>query len=506
MAPDPTPRSAPGALNAWHWPLLVGLGACAIAMSFPHRLVTDGDTHLHIAVGRWIIAHRAIPFHDPFSFTAAGKTWVPHEWGAEIVLAIAYEALGWGGVIAATGLAIFASFAILTRALMRHFAPPRAALGATLAFLLTEEHLLARPHVIALPLMVLWMWRIIAARDEGRVPSPLLLPVMTLWCNLHGGFVVGLGFVALLGSEAVIEAKGAERIAAARRWGVFFGLALASALVSPNFIAGLLLPFELMRMSYSMAAIAEWQGASFTGYQPVEIWIVVIALAGLSLGLRLKLTRTAMVLLLLHMALSHVRNAELLGFIAPLLVAAPLAAHLRALGLATGIEAVARAPTRRAAAIAALVVALGFLATAALFDAARFRPNQEVAPVAALEAVREAGITGPVLNLYGFGGFLVFSGVPVFIDGRADLYGDNFIRSFVDAVNGGNDDDLRQLLERYAIQWTMFEPKTPAVRLLDRFPDWQRVYADKFAVVHRRNGPAPQRPLAPIEGPHADNR
>jgi len=37
------------------------------------------DTYLHIAAGRWTLAHAALPVHDPFSHSLAGATWVPHE-------------------------------------------------------------------------------------------------------------------------------------------------------------------------------------------------------------------------------------------------------------------------------------------------------------------------------------------------------------------------------------------------------------------------------------------
>ena len=51
-------------------------------------------------------------------------------------------------------------------------------------------------------------------------------------------------------------------------------------------------------------------------------------LGGFALGIRLPLSRLTMVLLLLYLALTHVRHIELLGFIAPLLVATPLAEQL----------------------------------------------------------------------------------------------------------------------------------------------------------------------------------
>src|SRR5438132_14009563 len=99
----------------WLVPLLVGLGAYAVAVSAAVNLLNDGDTLSHIAIGRWIIGHRALPFSDPFSDTLSGGIWVPHEWLAEVVFAGVYDRLGWGGIVAATGLAIAAASALLTR-------------------------------------------------------------------------------------------------------------------------------------------------------------------------------------------------------------------------------------------------------------------------------------------------------------------------------------------------------------------------------------------------------
>ena len=111
-------RRVPQEARSWLVPLLVGLGAYAVAISAAVNLLNDGDTLSHIVIGRWIIEHRALPFHDPFSYTFYGGTWVPHEWLAEIVFAALYDSLGWGGVIAATALAAATAFALLTSASM----------------------------------------------------------------------------------------------------------------------------------------------------------------------------------------------------------------------------------------------------------------------------------------------------------------------------------------------------------------------------------------------------
>ena len=94
-----------------------------------------------------------------------------------------------------------------------------------------------------------------------------------------------------------------------------------------------------------------------------------------------------------------------------------------------------------------------------------------------------------MLNDFNFGGFLIAAEVPVFIDGRADLYEAAFLSRYLEAVSLSKPDSLENVLEQYAIRWTMLRPGTPAIALLDHLPGWTRVYADEYAVIHRRLAP-----------------
>ena len=132
--------------------------------------------------------------------------------------------------------------------------------------------------------------------------------------------------------------------------------------------------------------------------------------------------------------------------------------------------------------IASLVVALS--ASIPLLLAPIARADDPVTPASALAAAERLGLDGPVLNSERFGGYLIFRGVPTFIDGRAELYGDAFLDRYL-AIEGGSEPALAAVLDAYGITWTLTAPQQAATNRLDAL-GWQRVYADAVAVVHTR--------------------
>jgi len=203
-------------------PLLVGLAVYAPLLFAAPALLSDPDTYWHIAAGRWMIAHHAVPDHDVFSFSMRGAPWTPPEWLAEVVIAALYDKFGWVGLVMATAASAAAALAILLRALLHSLTPVQALIATVLAAMLVIPHLLARPHILALPILVWWTAALVAARSADRTPSLWLVPLSMLWANLHSSYMLGLGLAAMLAAEAVLLAS--DRLArrrAARGWGLF---------------------------------------------------------------------------------------------------------------------------------------------------------------------------------------------------------------------------------------------------------------------------------------------
>src|ERR1700759_3402162 len=103
--------------------LMLALVLIPAVLGSSKTIFNDGDVSWHIATGRWILAHHAIPRTDPFSFTWFGKPWVPIEWLTEAILGGAYNIAGYGGVAALVTLALMALHAIVYASASRYIRP-----------------------------------------------------------------------------------------------------------------------------------------------------------------------------------------------------------------------------------------------------------------------------------------------------------------------------------------------------------------------------------------------
>jgi hypothetical protein len=276
--------------------------------------------------------------------------------------------------------------------------------------------------------------------------------------------------------EALVEAVPDRRWIVARDWALFACASLLCGAVTPQGPEGLIFPFRLMEMS-SLAGVDEWRPMDFSKFGPFEISLGVVLFVGLSRGMRVPPIRLLLLLGLLHMTLQHNRHAIVAVLVAALVLADPLA------------EALGQEQPKIKPAGTRAWLAWGALAT--LLVAARlglpFNPaDGPTAPGAAVDHVPASLRSAPVLNDYGFGGYLIFRGVRPFVDGRTDLYGDRFMQRYYQIMSPDSA-ALNQTLKQRNIAWTILPPGSAVAALMDGRPGWRRIYADRFAVVHMRD-------------------
>jgi len=452
---------------------LAAFAAGAVLAGFLPQIFNDADTWWHLAAGDWILAHRAVPVRDIFTYTFANTPWNAHEWLSEVLMAGAFAAGGWAGLHILFALALGVTAATVAGALRRRTDVIPALLVSILGLACVAGGLLARPHILALPMLAIWTSALVEARERGTAPPLRLAIIMLVWANLHGGFAFGLALAVALGTEAWVM----ERGRAAKAWAVFVGVSILAALITPQGLEGLLFPIKLLAMP-GLATIGEWGPSNFGRPTPFLFALLGMSLVLMTGKVRLPLSRALLIVALIYLALSHARHVMLFAVVAPLLAAPALGAAWPARSQ--------NSPRWLLPVLAALPLVL-LLARLTLPAA---RSEDRVTPIAALAHVPLPLRAQPVLNAYDYGGYLIHQGVKVFVDGRTDLYPTDFMKND-DRLAAGDAGAMAATLARYKVAWTIYPSGSRSALALDRIPGWHRLYADPNAVVHVRDQPPP---------------
>jgi hypothetical protein len=448
--------------------LLIAI-AIAAYTAFSVGLFSDGDTSWHLAAGKLILESGSIPDTDPFSYTFKGKPWVAHEWLAEAIMAAAFAAGSWSGLALLFGAAMGITLLIIGLELRRWLVLRHMIIVLIPVLLVLVPFTLARPHVLAWPLLAAWMVVMLRAREVKRAPPLPWALLMIVWANLHGSFVMGLVLTGAFALEALVH--GEERRQAFVKWGTFGAASALCALLTPHGIHGFLFPLQVSAMK-SLPLIYEWRRTD-----PAEDWFFVASLCAMLLLLLIRRPRMSPVRLVLlaglvYLSIAHLRHQAVLGILAPLLLAQPF-----------GREAAGQGLRLR-------TVAAGFALAMLVLAAVRLpvpfaRQQGGSQPIAAIQRLPSELRGQRVLNTYGFGGPLIMAGIEPYIDGRADMYGDEFKFEHQRIVDGDTQAFARAV-RQWDIGWTILAPDEELVALLDKTAGWKRVYGDRWAVVHVR--------------------
>jgi hypothetical protein len=454
------------------------------------RYLVDPDTYWHIETGRWIWTKLEFPRSDIFSHTAFGMPWTNMEWLSQIIFYFSYALLGWHGTVILTALAVTLTVVMMYVLLTRRLRAT-VALGVTaVALAFASIHYLARPHMLSFPVLIFWVAALAKSCDENRSPSILLLPLMTLWANLHGAFTFGLLLTAGFGFEAVFSAAVADRWRIAIRWLAFLLGATLASCFTPYGYQYLVETYNVLNLGVVLATNSEWRPLNADSEYFQEAVLLILLILALTCGVKIGLPRVLLIVGVLHFALKHVRGLPMLALVWPFMLAGPLQAQFPFLRSTRDSWPLFSGPrSRPILGVACVTIAFIVMIVASVVYVRvqpAVGPDSAVSPRAAVDYVFRQNISGPVLNDFDFGGYLISRGIKTFIDGRTLPFGREFAVAYFDAMAPKNLARLEAMADDFQVSWTLLRSGTVAALYFDHSPRWQRVYADDIAVVHVR--------------------
>jgi len=381
--------------------------------------------------------------------------------------------------------------------LLRHLRFSVAIGWTVLTALAISPHFLARPHVFSYVLLAIWMITLIDSYDTDEFDLSSLLTLallMILWVNVHGSFTFGLALLYVFAGYNFCQHVVQSNYSKCWRLAILvLGVTLCAS-ITPYGISATVMTREELDLKFASTHIAELRSPDFQN-SPFQLsYFVVVLAAIIGLGIKLRGARLITFGIIIWMGLSYARGLVMFFFLAPIILARPistsawwLAAQLsnktHILEDPKTLDPVLRFLQKRSTFIVAGSIVIAMCVTVATWRRGDVSPPETIAPKAAIDFVQRTNIKGNVFNEYDFGGYLIFVGVPTFVDGRDLQFGDAFLHEYFDAVALVDINRAFALLDEYKVSWVILYPKAPLALALARSGLWDEAYADNFSIV-----------------------
>jgi hypothetical protein len=392
-----------------HVALLAVVGALEGVM----HMAAPGDTDILWGARSGIDVLRTgrLPHIDTYSWTAHGRTWIPNSWAWNVVLGALYKAAGMAGFAIAACLVGGCLGVVISALAKRAGAKPLPTIivfAGVGAFALGGTPRATSVSAVVAPFVLLAVPALLtASRTRWLRLLVALAGVQVAWANLHSGALLGPVVVGAYGLGIAVRQQPDARRRAVARLSVTVAALGACCAATPYGFATVSHSLEVR--SSSTGLIEEWRHYSLGMLlTPTGALAALAVLLALGIAYRAKRCERVFVLLvMLALTLSAVRfTATLLVFVIPelalglsRLVIRPLVLRLAAAVVVTGL----------------LGVILNWLTS--------FQHAEEVWASPRLVAELPSGCR--LVNDYAAGGSVILHrpDVPVFIDGRNDMYG-----------------------------------------------------------------------------------
>lgn len=469
------------------------------------RPIVDPDFWWHLKTGQHLFETRSIPHTDIFSAIFAGKEWVTHEWLSEVIIYAVYRVSGLGGLIVSFSLIVTAAFALIyKRTADRANHVYVAGASILLGSLAMGPTIGVRPQIFTFLLAGIFLKLLEDfQKDEKNRRIWLLVPLMAIWVNLHAGFGAGIViigvFIAGISIDKLMRRKSfAEIWRGTRSLFAVLIACLAAIVFNPNGLRIYSYPFETLTSTSMMRFIEEWLSPNFhqAMFQPLALFIVAVVAA---FALSRRRISAVQLLLLIGTAWAMLRSGRNVPFF--VLVATPLLAEHAWSWMSNQrwTRSARKAKpdlTNDKLKLALNILLLLIIPMALVMVRARQTLAEQPAietqkfPAAAMEFIRANKLPQPLYNEYHWGGYLIWKLYPdyrVFIDGRADVYGDKFFEEFMAAHAG--EPGWRETLTKYNVRTVLVTPDSAIASLLRQDQSWNKIFEDAQSVIFVKSEP-----------------
>lgn len=462
------------------------------------------DVYLHLTTGRYIFEHGELPQFDIFSYTKYGEQWILHEWLYQLLIYIVNNAFG------ATGLQAFASILITSTLIVTKRSCELLGssvlvswMTAIALFLAWLPFISTRPQIITYLFLSFSLHAYLQYRLKGSSKALYTLPpIMLLWVNSHGGFLIG---IILLGYAVFFDSI--EKLFYERRWHLpntllyILALTLIASIANPNGIHQLLFPFQLMDQ-WMMNYIGEWRSPDFSRWNYALYAILIAILIFTSFALRQGKPKVSILFVtpFILASFDSVRHIP----IAAIIVTPFLAYNItilttrlkrgpRRVTPTTKVNQSTQATNNNLGVTENILnwmllccLAITFIFSAPKINNMKQQTYEASTPIGATKYLIESNIQGRMFTPIIFSDYILYHRYPeqkLFYDVRAEIYGKDLSRDYMKMVYA--QDNWLDLFRKHKIDYVVLWKKQLAYNDYIDSGHFHSIYADKYSNIMR---------------------
>lgn len=473
--------------------MLLISGMMAVLLICFREGISGNDFWWHLKVGEWICKYNTVPRRDIFSWygVAQGFTWTAHEWLSEVIYWLIYRNSGEGGIfLFSVGMAVLMMVLIVVR--IRQYFFEKCLMGTWYIFMfciLESLFFYGRPHVFSYFLLYGELYCLYEYAEDRKKWCLYILPLLTcLWSNLHGGssnlsyllvFAVLLCGIREWHIGRIYSSKWSRR--QCLELSAVFGMCIGAVCIQPAGFEMLLYPYRNMADMVMLRVIGEWAAPDAKNIGELVLYfvpIVFLCFGFLAGEQRIRLLDVIIVFFFLFLFFRSVR------FIMYFYIAAAFGTF--SYQLPCKLKSIKKRWEK--AGVWCLELLLLITVGIGMRDCVvTWKQGGLISTVLdeqVLEVVKKDA-PARLFNDYNYGGALIFQDIPVFIDGRADVYlQDHLLAESVSLMNlqqrktvrstGQEEEweDVEALIEKYDFDAFLIERERPLFSYLASHEDW----------------------------------
>lgn len=475
-----------------------------VLMVHLNKEIRDLDLWLHLKTGEQIFLNRAIPLIDTFSFSKENSTWINHEWLFQLLSYIFFSNVGFDGLIFMQNIVFISVFLILFLMGFKN----RNFIFVTVMlyiFLLNSSYRFTiRPDMFSVLFLVLFLFIL----KENKFLY--LLPIFQiLWTNFHGFFFIGPLVIFIF----YLTQRQNKQL-------IILLLSLLACLVNPQFIKGAIYPLttslSLIKDKIVLDIVQELRRPfaikTFFDFRDLPFFkaLIIVSIFGFRFNQK-KFNFTLFLLwfVFLIFSLLAIRNIIYFAIVAIVTIFYNASQRFSYDNNFSNEKFVNNKFYFLGRYFLIFIFSLSMIKNAILnigcyyydfnnynFKSCLWGVSQKNFPKKVVDFILKENLPKRLFNDFNSGSYLIGRTYPqrkVFIDGRTEFYGNNFLKEYKEVTNG-DEKTIEKIIKQFDLQgflltMAMNNYDEKLAKYLFNKPEWKPVYFDETALIFLKDSP-----------------